>query len=86
MQGQTFNVSSELTFTKEQIAQHIKKQVDYDLQFAELNSDLDRRNYQLSTEKIEALGYRTSVSLEQGIMELIYAVKKLKVDKSFFNA
>ncbi len=85
MQGQTFNVSSEATFTKEQIAQHIKEQVDYDLQFAELNSDADKRNYQLSTKKIEALGFHTNVSLDQGIMELICAVKKLKVDKTFFN-
>jgi len=86
MQGQTFNVSSEATFTKGQIAQRIKEQVDYDLQFAELNSDLDKRNYQLSTGKIQALGFHTNVSLDQGIKELVCAVKKLKVDKTFFNA
>ena len=87
LQGQTFNVSSsESTFTKGQIAQHIKKQVDYDLQFAESDSDWDKRNYQLSNQKIEALGYHTHVSLDQGIMELIPAVDKLKVDKACFNA
>ena len=87
MQGQTFNVSSsELSFTKEQIAQRVKKQVDYDLQFADSNSDLDGRNYQLSTQKIEALGYRTNVSLDEGITELTYAVNRLKIDKTFFNA
>lgn len=87
MQGQTFNVSSsEPTFTKEQIAQRIKKQVDCDLQFAGSNSDLDKRDYHLSTQKIEALGYRTNVSLDQGIMELIYAVNKLKINETYFNA
>ena len=87
MQGQIFNVgSSQLTFTKEQIAQRIKNQVDYDLQFGRSNYDLDRRNYSLSTRKIEELGYRAKVSLDEGILELISAVKNLKVDKSCFNA
>jgi nucleoside-diphosphate-sugar epimerase len=86
MQGQAFNVSSsEPRLTKEQIAQRIKKQVDCDLQFAESNSYMDRRDYHLSTQKIEALGYHTNVSLDQGIMELIYAVNKLKIDKNYFN-
>ncbi len=86
MKGQTFNVgSSDLTFTKEQIARRITKQVDFSLQFAESNSDGDGRNYLLSTKKIEALGYRAKVSLDQGIMELIWAVNKSKIDKTCFN-
>lgn len=86
MRGQTFNVgSSDLAFTKEQIAQRIKKQVDFSLQFAESTSDGDGRNYVLSTKKIEALGYRAKVSLDQGIMELIWAVNKSKIDKTCFN-
>ena len=87
MQSQTFNVSSsKLTFTKGQIAQHIKKQVNYDLQFAESNSDLDGRDYHLATQKIEALGYHTNVSLDYGIMELIRTVNRLRIDKTCFNA
>lgn len=87
MQGQMFNVSSsESTFTKEQIAQHIKKQVDYDLQFAGSNFDLDRRNYQLSPHKIEELGYHANVSLDQGIMELIHGINMLKIEKTYFNS
>ncbi|PVX23540.1 MAG: epimerase [Candidatus Bathyarchaeum sp.] len=86
MQGQTFNLSSsELTFTKEQIAQRIKRQVDYDLQFAELKSNSDGSNYQFSTQKIEALGYRTKVTLDEGIMELICAIKNMKTDVTNFN-
>jgi nucleoside-diphosphate-sugar epimerase len=87
MQGGTFNVGSEaLTFTKREIALRIKKQFDYNLNFAETNSDPDRRNYRFSTQKIEALGYRPTVSLDTGIGELICAVTQLKIDKSCFNA
>jgi nucleoside-diphosphate-sugar epimerase len=86
MQGQTFNVSSsELSFTKEQIAYRIKKQVDFDIQFADAN-ELDGRNYNLSAQKLGALGYRTSISLDQGIMEIICAVNKLKIEKTYFNS
>lgn len=87
MRGQTFNVgSSNMTFTKEQIALHIKKQIDYDLRFAETGHDCDRRNYRISTSKIEGLGYHTAVSLDEGVKELILGIKNLKIDKSFFNA
>lgn len=85
MKGQTFNVSLEQTFTKKEIAQHIKKQVNYDLETTELNADFDYRNYSFSTEKIKALGYHANVSLDQGITELISAIKTLKVDKHCFN-
>lgn len=87
MQGQTFNVSSsESAFTKEQIARRIKKHVNCCLQFAELDSSLDGRDYHLSTQKIETLGYRANISLDQGVMELISAVNKLKIDRTCFNA
>jgi nucleoside-diphosphate-sugar epimerase len=87
MPGQVFNVgSSSLMFTKGQIARQIKNQIEYDLQFGESYADLDRRNYSLSTDKIEALGYRTKVSLDEGLFELISTVRKIKVDKSYFNS
>ncbi len=87
MEGEIFNVgSSRLTFTKEQIAQRIKKQVDYDLHVAESDYHWDKRNYILSTLKIETLGYRAKVSLDEGIFELISAVKNLNVDNTCFNA
>jgi len=87
MQGQVFNVgSSSLMFTKGQIARLIKNQVEYDLRFGKSDGDLDRRNYSLSTDKIEAMGYHAIVSLYEGLFELISTVRKLKVDKSCFNS
>jgi nucleoside-diphosphate-sugar epimerase len=87
MPGQVFNVgSSSLMFTKGQIARQIKNQIEFDLQFGESCADLDRRNYSLSTDKIEAMGYRAKVSLDEGLFELISTVRKIKVDKSYFNS
>lgn len=83
MQGQIFNVCSPESNTKEQIAEHIRKMVDCDLQFVE--SDLDLRNYHLSIRKIEGLGYHATVSLDQGITEIVCVLSKLKIDKTNFN-
>jgi nucleoside-diphosphate-sugar epimerase len=85
MKGQTYNVSLKQTFTKKEIAAHIKRQIDYDLQIEKANSDFDYRNYSFSTEKIMALGYSANLSLDQGIAELVRAMKELKVDKNCFN-
>lgn len=86
MQGQIFNVgSSELSFTKEEIARHIEKGVSYDLQFADSLLYDDGREYNLKTDKIARVGYRTQVSLDQGITELIEAVRELRVDRFCFN-
>ncbi len=51
-----------------------------------IDADLGRRNYSLLTDKIEAKGYHAIVSLYEGLFELISTVRKLKVDKSYFNS
>jgi nucleoside-diphosphate-sugar epimerase len=87
MQGQIFNVgSTDLMLTKEEIARQIKKQIDFDLQFKDTNSDKDQRNYRLSVEKLYSLGYRPTISLERGVRELIPHVSLLQDNKHCFNA
>jgi nucleoside-diphosphate-sugar epimerase len=83
MKGQVFNVSSNESHTKEQIAQNVGKMVGCHLCLTD--SDADLRNYQLSTEKISALGYRTRVSLEEGILELVRALYNLQPASTCFN-
>ncbi|MGD6852598.1 MAG: NAD-dependent epimerase/dehydratase family protein [Candidatus Bathyarchaeia archaeon] len=84
MQGQIFNVGSDLALTKEEIAWQIQQHVGCPLQFAG-SPVKDGKDYQLSCQKIMALGYHTSVTLEQGITELISTVNKADIDGSCFN-
>jgi nucleoside-diphosphate-sugar epimerase len=85
MQGQIFNVSShDLCFSKEEIARHIQRQVCCSLKYADAKYT-DGRDYQVSTQKIEALGYKTAMSLDEGISELVCAVNAAPVDGSCFN-
>ena len=81
-----FNVGSEkMNYSKEEIAEQVKKKVDYYLHFAEFGTDEDKRNYEVSYKKIRALGFDTTVSLEDGIDELIKASSLLDIRNEYSN-
>jgi len=73
MKGQIYNVGlSEANVSKKELCQVIQRQVpDFKFIDAPIGKDPDQRNYVVSNAKIEATGYQTSVSLDQGISELI---------------
>lgn len=73
MKGQIYNVGlSDANVSKKELCEHIKKQVpDFVYVEAPVGKDPDQRNYIVSNAKIEATGYKPSVSLDQGIAELV---------------
>ena len=71
--GNIYNVGlTEANMTKlqlcERIKQHVPKLEIVEVPFAK---DPDQRDYEVSNEKIEKFGFKTSVSLDDGISELI---------------
>lgn len=86
MKDQAYNVGSESqNFSKEEIARLIQKHVRYYLHFAEVGKDEDQRNYEVSYQKINALGFQTTVSVEQGIEELIAAMQVIEIHSEYSN-
>ena len=73
MKGQIYNVGlTEANVSKKELCQVIQRQVpDFTFIDAPIGKDPDQRNYVVSNAKIEATGYQASVSLDQGISELI---------------
>ncbi len=59
--------------------------VDYYLHFAEVGSDADQRNYEVSYEKIRAKGFETTIDLDRGIGELVQAAKLIEWSNPFSN-
>ena len=49
-----------MNFTKEDVARKILEHVDYYLHFAEVGTDADQRNYEVSYEKIRKKGFETT--------------------------
>lgn len=73
MKGQIYNVGlSEANVSKRELCEAIQKLVpDFVFLEAPVGKDPDQRNYIVSNEKIEKTGYKTSMSLQAGIAELI---------------
>jgi nucleoside-diphosphate-sugar epimerase len=81
-----YNVGHEsMNFTKEDVARQILKHVDYYLHFAEVGTDADRRNYEVSYEKIRGKGFETTIDLDRGISELVRAAKLIEFQNPFAN-
>lgn len=78
MSGQVYNVGdSRNNFSKEDVAHIIKKKINYYLHFANVGEDMDKRNYEVCYEKLNALGFRCSVTVEEGVDQLIRAIPAL---------
>lgn len=73
MAGRPYNVGLEAAnLSKEELALKIKEQVpDFHIQFSELGSDPDKRNYIVSNKRLKEAGFEAGRSLETGIRELL---------------
>ncbi len=73
--GQAFNVGlSSANCSKLELAETIKKYIpDLVIKQDEFKQDFDKRNYIVSNEKLEKLGWKPIMSLDDGIKELISA-------------
>lgn len=73
MKGQAYNVGEEkMNMTKSQVAQLIQKNVE-GCRITESTSgvDKDKRDYEVSYAKIRKLGYSSTISVEQGIRDML---------------
>ena len=71
MRGGVFNAGgNSMNFSKEEIAEKIRRQVDFSIINSEVR-DKDLRHFIVNFNKIEKLGYVPSLTVEYGIEELI---------------
>ncbi len=86
MQNNVFNVGSEtMNCSKEDICEMLKKKMNLYVHYAEVRKDADKRNYEVSYKKINSLGYETTITVEEGIDELISAFKAFDTKKPYSN-
>lgn len=87
MRNQAYNVGlSDANLSKLELCQEIQKQLpNFYFTEASVGQDPDKRNYIVSNAKIEATGFRPTISLQEGIAELIKGCEIIKNNK-FSNA
>ena len=71
--------------SKLELCNKIKEyQKNFEICLNEFGKDLDKRDYIVSNDKIEARGYQPEYSLDHGIIELIKLFKFLKVNLNMY--
>jgi nucleoside-diphosphate-sugar epimerase len=87
MKGQPFNVGlSSANLTKRELCDSINRHIpDFHIISAPVGEDPDKRDYIVSNEKIERLGWRPNHTLDDGIQELLKGYRILK-QNTFSNS
>jgi len=80
MRDQIYNVGlSDANVSKRELCERIQRQLpDFTFVDAPVGKDPDQRNYIVSNAKIESTGYKPSVSLDEGIAELVKGYVMIK--------
>lgn len=87
MRGQIYNCGSErLNASKHDIVGMIQRETDLRVHFARTDVDEDRRDYEVSYDKLNATGFRTVCTLEEGIRQMLTAFKYLPTPDPYLRA
>jgi len=83
MRGQPFNVGlSSANLSKLELCEKIKEHVpDFYIHCSPVGQDPDKRDYIVSNEKIESLGFKSDYTLDEGIEELLKAYRLIRANQ-----
>lgn len=86
MKNNVYNVGSEkMNFSKEDICNKIKAKTNAYIHYADVGEDADKRNYVVNYDKIKSLGFDTTITVEEGIDELVRALKAIQFRTPYTN-
>jgi nucleoside-diphosphate-sugar epimerase len=75
MVNNVYNIGDDsMNYSKEAICRMVADKTNGFIHFEEIGEDADKRNYIVSYDKVKALGFRTEVTIEEGIDEIIKAL------------
>jgi nucleoside-diphosphate-sugar epimerase len=81
-----YNVGHDtLNFTKKEIVELLRQRLDFLVHFAEIGSDDDKRDYEVSYARIRATGFETEVDIDRGLGEVIRALRLIRMRNPYSN-
>ena len=86
MKGEVYNVgSNKMNYSKRDVCEMIQERTDCYVHYADFDGDADKRDYVVSYDKIRRLGYTTTITVEEGIDELIRVFPLVKIQNKYRN-
>ena len=86
MCGQVYNIGDErMNFSKRDVCDIIREETGAYFHYADVGEDGDKRNYVVSYDKVKKLGYETTITVRDGVKELITALQVVKLKSPFSN-
>ncbi len=86
LEHRVYNVGHDsMNYTKEQIVSLLRQRTDFLTHFAEIGSDDDKRDYEVSYARIHETGFQIEVDIERGLDEVIGALRYLKLRNPYSN-
>jgi len=86
MEGRVYNCGHEsMNYTKEEIVKMLQEKVNFYVHFAEVGTDADKRDYEVSYERIRKTGFETSIDIHRGITELVDGLRLLNIRNPYSN-
>ena len=81
-----YNIGDDsMNYTKEEICNMVAKKTGAFVHFEEIGSDADKRNYIVSYDKVKKLGFKTQVTIDEGIEEIIKALGVVDFHNPYVN-
>lgn len=86
MNKEIYNVGdNRLNISKEEVCRLLQKYIEFYLHFVETGHDIDQRDYMVDFSKIKKIGYKTTVSIEEGIQEIIKVCNIIEIRNPYSN-
>lgn len=86
MAGEVYNVgSNSMNYSKGDVCKMIQERTDCYVHYADFDGDADKRDYVVSYDKINTLGFDTTIGVEEGIDELLNVFPLVKMENKRYK-
>ena len=86
MKGEVYNVgSNHMNYSKKHVCEMIKSKTNCYVHYADFDGDADKRDYIVSYDKVEKLGYNCTIGIEQGLDELLKVFPIVNINNKYRN-
>jgi nucleoside-diphosphate-sugar epimerase len=86
LEHRLFNVGHDsMNYTQEDVVGLLQRRIDFQVHFAEVGRDEDRRDYAVDYGRVRAAGFEIGVDIERGLHELAQGLPLLRLQNPYSN-